>query len=501
MEKNIISQSTAWSAVSEFLSKLASPLANIILARLLVPEVFGLVATFTLVTSFAEVFTDAGFQKYLVQHEFRDNKDREQYTNVAFWTNLGFSVVIWVGICIFRDPIAEFVGSPGCGLEISVLSFQIPLYAFSSIQNALYRRDFRFKELVPIRFASSLVPLCITVPLAFFLRNTWSIIIGSLAKELVNAVLLTIKSTWKPGKYYSVQKLRDMLSDCLWLLGDSIMIWLTAYAPTFIVTHALDSYYTGIFRTGTTAVNPYISLIYTITSPVLFSALSRLQNDKAERDKVYLDYQKFVSYLVIPLGVAVFIYRDTVTTFLLGNSWMEASLLIGFTGLSIPLSMLTAQYNSVYFRAAGRADIAMMVQGTYSLSMIVVMLWAVQQPFEVLSMVGGSTRFLYVLISVTALAVFFKIRFSTILRNIAPAACGTAVFAVVAMLTRDIIPATFWWQIVSGCISVLAYSAALLLIPESRHMLLQTAQVQRIVKRLSKNPKKNDEGENHGEGV
>ena len=72
MKENInkkIGQATKWSTVTEIATKLVSPITNAILARLLVPEAFGVVATLVMITSFAEIFTDAGFQKYLVQHD------------------------------------------------------------------------------------------------------------------------------------------------------------------------------------------------------------------------------------------------------------------------------------------------------------------------------------------------------------------------------------------------------------------------------------------------
>ena len=62
-----------------------------ILARILAPEAFGVVATVTMIVSFAEMFTDSGFQKYLVQHEFESDEERYQNANVAFWTNFFIS--------------------------------------------------------------------------------------------------------------------------------------------------------------------------------------------------------------------------------------------------------------------------------------------------------------------------------------------------------------------------------------------------------------------------
>ena len=94
IDSNRIVSATKWSAVTEIAAKLVAPLTNMALARLLTPDAFGVIATITMIVSFVEVFTDAGFQKYLVQHEFKDETDREQSTCVAFWSNLSLSIVL-----------------------------------------------------------------------------------------------------------------------------------------------------------------------------------------------------------------------------------------------------------------------------------------------------------------------------------------------------------------------------------------------------------------------
>ena len=142
-----IGRATKWSGITEIATKLIVPIVNMVLARLLTPEAFGVVATIMMVISFAELFTDAGFQKYIVQHEFRDEKELNNSTNVAFWTNLCFSALICAIIFLFREPVANLVGSPGLGNSISIASLLIILAAFSSIQMARYKRDFDFKTL------------------------------------------------------------------------------------------------------------------------------------------------------------------------------------------------------------------------------------------------------------------------------------------------------------------------------------------------------------------
>ena len=79
---NKVIRATKWSGITEIAAKLVAPVTTMVLARLLTPDAFGVLVTAQMVISFAEIFTDAGFQKYIVQHEFVDDNDK--YKSTAF---------------------------------------------------------------------------------------------------------------------------------------------------------------------------------------------------------------------------------------------------------------------------------------------------------------------------------------------------------------------------------------------------------------------------------
>ena len=156
-----------WSTTTEIIAKLVVPITNMILARILAPEVFGVIATVTMVVSFVDMFTDAGFQKYLIQHEFKNDEELADFSNVAFWTNLSVSIALWAIIIVFSDSIAIVVGSPGLGRVISIACIQLLITSFSSIQLAIYRRKLDFKTLFLCRIVGICIPFIVTIPLAF----------------------------------------------------------------------------------------------------------------------------------------------------------------------------------------------------------------------------------------------------------------------------------------------------------------------------------------------
>ena len=156
LNKKIVN-ATKWSTITEVMGKLVAPISNMVLARLLTPGAFGVVATLNMVIAFAEIFTDAGFQRYIIQHEFKDDEDREQSTTVAFWSNLVMSLFFWGIISIFNTPLAALVGNPGLGHVLIVACASIPLAAFSSIQMALFKRDFDFKTLFKVTVTKTVI--------------------------------------------------------------------------------------------------------------------------------------------------------------------------------------------------------------------------------------------------------------------------------------------------------------------------------------------------------
>ena len=170
----------------------------------------------------------------------------------------------------------------------------LPFTSFSSIQMALYRRDFDFKTLFYVRMVGAVIPLIITVPLAMITHSYWALIIGTLCGNLSNAFILTVRSKWKPSPYFSFEILKQMLSFSIWSLVEAISIWLTSYLDVFIVGAFLSSYYLGVYKTAMNTVNQIMNLITASTTTVLFSALSRVQSNKIEFDKLF-----FISSLIL----------------------------------------------------------------------------------------------------------------------------------------------------------------------------------------------------------
>lgn len=429
-----VKTATKWSTVGEVAAKLVTPISSMVLARLLTPEAFGVVTTLTMIITFAEIFTDAGFQKYLIQHEFANERDRDESTNVAFWSNLVMSLLIWGIIIIFADPLAALVGNPGLGHVLIVACVSIPLAAFSSIQMALFKRDLDFRTLARVRIISTLIPLLVTVPLAFWLRSYWALVIGTITVNLVNAVLLTFFSKWKPRWFYSIAKFKEMFSFTIWSMIEAVSIWLTAYVDVFIVGTMLSQYYLGLYKISSTLVGQIMGLITAITTPILFSALSRLQNDEKEFQRLFFRFQKLVGLLVIPIGVGIFIFSDLVTELILGSQWTEAAGFVGLWALTSAVTIVLSHYSSEVYRAKGKPKLSVLAQVLHIVVLWPVVLIAVKYGFEVLYVSRSLVRLEMIVVNLCIMGWIIKMPVGKMLTNILPSCIAAACMLLILLL-------------------------------------------------------------------
>lgn len=473
---NKVLSSTKWTAITEVMAKLIGPISTMVLARVLTPEAFGVVATITMVISFTEIFTNAGFGKYMIQHEFKDKTELEQCSNVAFWSNLSMGLFFWFIIIIFCEPIATLVGSKGYGLGIAVAGVNIPIIAFSTIQSSLYSRKFDFKTLFFRRLIGVLIPLVVTIPLAFVFRNYWALLIGTIATNVCNAIFLTWQSDWRPRFYYNWNQFKMMISFSVWSIVESISIWATNYIDIFIIGTYLTTYYVGIYKTAMATVGQITGLITAALVPVLFSALSRLQNDDKEFETMLLKFQKMTSMVIVPLGFGIFTFSDLVTKILLGDQWMEASGFIGLWGLFATVTVLFSHFASEVYRSKGKPKFSVLSQVIHIAFIVPVLLIAVKYDFQVLYVSRSFLRLQSVLVDCMMLYFCFKLSIWKMLVNIGPAFVASIVMCLVGEILKTLSENIFIsFGYVAICIIV--YFAVLMLFKTEKNYIKSIKQI------------------------
>ena len=459
-----------WSLITEVLAKLITPVTNIILAHILAPTAFGILATIMMVISFAEMLADAGFQKFLVQYEFESEDEKQKNVSVAFISNIVLAIVLWFVIIIWRDELAILVGNEGLGFPLAIMGAMLPLGAFSSIQMAMYRRSFNFKFLLSIRMITIITPLFISIPMALAGVDYWSLIAGLLAAHLFTAIALCIRQEKLISIYFSSTVFRKMFSFSAWSLAEAFSIWLTAWVDTFIISHFLNAYYLGLYKMPTAIVTTVMAIATSSMAPVLFSALSRHQHNQVEFEKTFLTFQRYMALFLVPLGVGMFVYQDFIVEILLGPQWKLAGIVLGSWALSSSLVTAISYLISEAFRAKGMPNVSFLAQMAHLFVLIPVIYVCVQYDFTTFVYARSIVRVQMIAVLLYLLAIYVGMNAWLVIRNIksyiiASAVVGTGSYVLLHLHNSMI------WTIFCICISLILYLVVLYLFPTERIIL------------------------------
>lgn len=456
-----------WSVITEVLAKLITPLTNIILAHILAPTAFGILATIMMVISFAEMLADAGFQKFLVQHEFESVQEKQEATDVAFIANLVFSLILWGTIIIGRDELAVLVGNDGLGIPLAVMGAMIPLSAFSSVQMALYRRDFNFKFLLNIRLITILTPILISIPMALMGYDYWSLIAGMLGAQLFTALALLKSRKNQIHLFFSSRVFMNMFNYSAWSLAEAFSIWLTAWVDTFIISRFLDAYYLGIYKMPMAIVTTVMAMATASLAPVLFAALSRVQNNQQAFSNTFFTFQRYMALFLVPLGVGLFVFQDFVVHLLLGPQWTLAGIVLGSWALSSAIMTVTANLISEIFRAKGMPNLSFWTQILHLVVLIPVIYICIRYDFSTFVYARSLVRMEMLAASMLLLALFVNMSAFRIISNISVYLITASIVGLIAYSILHLYDAV-WWTVVCMLFCVVLYVAILYVIPSER---------------------------------
>ena len=205
-----------------------------------------------------------------------------------------------------------------------------------------------------------------------------------------------------------------MFSFSMWTLFETLAIWLTVNVDIFILGRILTMHEIGIYKTSLTTINQITNLITTTIIPVLFSALSRNQNNDIEFKNTFYEFFEDTSILLFPLSIGIFVYKDFVTNILLGSKWVEAADFIGLLGLMQAITVVISNFSSEVYRAKGNPKISFLTQILYILVLIPIVYYFGKHNFKYLCIFRSLSLIIFAMIHLINLKFVYKFSILTI---------------------------------------------------------------------------------------
>jgi len=319
-QKKKLIKGTIWSVFGQTASLLIILATNIWLARLLSPKEFGQVGVIMFFIALATVFTESGLSGALVR---KQDATKEDYSTV-FVTNLIFSIFCFIIIYFSSGFIASYYEDDQIKDLLIVAGLILIINAFQITQNAKLVSDMKFKEKSIYRFIAVVISSIIGLYFAYNEFGVWALILIQLLTAGFNTILLWIFEGFFLKLYFSKNSFKELYSFGVNTTLASLLnsgfdnIYQLVLAKYFSVSE------TGYFYQAKKLQDIPGGVISLATQSVIFSSLSKLQDDKQAFTKVY---NKITLYLLVLLGFVstfIYFYAEVIILLLYGKEWIGA---------------------------------------------------------------------------------------------------------------------------------------------------------------------------------
>lgn len=308
-----------WRFSEKIVSHLINLSVTLFLARILMPNDYGLVAFAMIFVSIANVLIISGLNTSLIQ---KDNID-EIDTSTLFYVTLIFSIVIYLAIYFFSPLISYLYGNDEIINILRLLGLIIPISSYNSILQAKVTRDLAFKKFFIATTSSAVVSGIIGLSMAAIGFGVWALVSQQISLVFLSTICLSLIVKWKPKFVFSLERYKQMRRFGFNMMMANLVGSLFSQLRNFLVGIKYTPSDLAFFTTADMFPAVISSNIDTAVNNVLFPALSKLQ-DNLENVKFGLRRSMMVSsYVVLPILLIISASADNLVIVLLTEKWMD----------------------------------------------------------------------------------------------------------------------------------------------------------------------------------
>jgi O-antigen/teichoic acid export membrane protein len=436
----------------------------VVLANLLFQADIGLVALAAVFINFAQIFIDQGLSDALVQRRLLERA----HIDSAFWLSLGIGAGLTVAGVLLATPIAALLDEPALEPILQVLSLSFLLYALSSVQTAILRRELNFRSLAIRSLLATIGGGVVGIGMAYLGYGPWALVGQALTQAALTAVTLWAVSPWRPGLRFSTRHFGELFRFSRNVVGSDIVTFFSRNTDNFLVGAVLGTFALGIYAVGFRILEATGALLIGVARRIAFPALSRLQHDAERMKRAFFRLTRLSGLIIIPGYVGMALVAQELVVVFFGQRWADSAPVAAILFLSGPVIALNS-FGNVLLNASGHPGVVFRFRLITMVANVVGFFVAVFVFANVLAVAAAFTLRSYLLLP---LAVYWQRRYAGIpmleyARQMSGIALATgvmagAVVAVKLFMGDDLGPATLLAAEV--IVGVVAFGLALLIV-------------------------------------
>lgn len=292
-------------------------IVSLVLARILMPEEYGIVAIVTVFISIAEIFVTSGLGTALIQ---KKNVTQREFSTL-FWSNLLMSLGVYVIVCEIAPLVAKFYDMPLLTSVLRVLGIRIPINAINSIQNAYVSRRMDFKKFFYATLIGTIISAVVGIAMAYKGYGVWALVCQTLSNALIDTLVIFLTIKWKPTLEFSLGESKPLFSYGWKILATDLIGTIFNQLNTFIIGKKYTSEDLAFYTKGKQLPDMLNNNIGGTLSAVLFPAMSLSSGTDAIKG-MRRKCLKMMSYVIFPIMIGMIAVADRMIIVLYTSKWL-----------------------------------------------------------------------------------------------------------------------------------------------------------------------------------
>lgn len=357
INKKIFFINSVWKSLEIISTKGVSMIISIILARLLLPEDYGIVALTAVFINLAGIFVSSGLETSLIQKKDVDDLDFSS----AFFFSLFVAGIVYLIFFVAAPYIADYYKKEVLTPILRVQMLSLFIGAFSIVRNAIIIRQFQFKKLCIINTLATVIGGITGISLAYFGFGVWALIFYTMIRDAVSTGVLLIAVKWNIIFKVSSDRLRKLISYSVWVLLTSLVdfvgnnIYGVVYGKKYSMTEL------GYYNKGGQLPELFGQQTFGAITSVLFPALAESQNDTSVMRSIVRKVVKMSSYFIFPMMAGLAVIGERVVTLLYTEKWLPCVPILWVSCMYCAINPLRAINMQIVY-ASGNSKKATMIE-------------------------------------------------------------------------------------------------------------------------------------------
>jgi len=351
LKQNVFSN-VIWRFAERTGAQLVGFIVSIVLARILSPSDYGIVALVSVFTTIMQVFVDTGLGNALIQKKDADDVD----FSTVFYTNIAFCLVLYLIIFISAPLIAKLYNNEALTAVTRVLGLTIVISGVKNVQQAYVSRKMIFKKFFFATLVGTIGAGVLGITLAINGAGVWALVAQQIFNLTVDTIILWITVKWRPKKFFSFTRLKELFSYGWKLLVSSIIDTVYNNVRQLIIGKFYSSSDLAYYNKAKQFPELIVNNVNTSIDSVLLPTMSREQENKEKVRTMTRRAIKTSIYIMAPLMMGLAFTANNVIKILLTDKWSASvPYLIVFAITYMFWPVHTANLNAI--KAMGRSDL------------------------------------------------------------------------------------------------------------------------------------------------